>query len=294
MKTFNKNRGVALIQVLILSAILSVIAIQFSLTSRNQVAIAQDFNSRLEAEVLLRTYKSKVLYTLFKYDSSQLSDKNVDGIKWNLRNQPIKMSESVELKIQALAGKLSLITTPEHYWEKLLTSLNVPQEQHSTIIQSLIDWIDVNEQSLLDGAEQSSYVGTLKGLPRNGPMQHISELQFVNGITLKLYNQLLPLVTHYPVGSFNPALAPPDLINALFPNDIATLIIQEQELASFTENSWLQIAGGQSTDFIDLHPKSTFSVNITVKYNDVVLSETIDVKVESQKPETPIIILAVY
>jgi len=292
--TTSKQQGVALIQVLLITAIIALIAIQFTKTARQQVAIASSFNDRIKAELLLRTYQSRVLFTLFKHDPDELTRQTVNGVQWNFRGQPVQLADNVTFTMQSTAGLMSLVTSPDKYWFRLLTHFSVPTNQQIEIMDSLKDWIDIDNDRRTQGAEASYYLGQGLAVPRNGPLQHISELKFIKGITPTLYQQLKPLVTIYPTGAFSPALAPKTLNEALFTADVATQISDAQTQGPFTEQVWAGIVGNGDDANIDLHPRNTFLITLTVHQGDVELTKHLDVKVQSQKAAEPIIILASY
>ncbi len=283
----------ALIQVLIMTAIMSLIVLQFTQTAREQVSTAQAFQNRIKAELLLKTAKSRLLFTLFKYDPVDISDKTINGVKWNFRGQAFVPSPGVVIKIQAVSGLLSVLTTPDKYWQKTLLFLGVEADKVSSIIDSIHDWVDTDNIPRIDGAEQSQYGGKVFG-PRNGPLQHISELMNIKGITADLYEQLKPLVTIYTLATFNPALAPHKLIHAIFSTDIAEQIINAQNAGNFTEQTWSSIVGSREYDFVDIHPRSTFKVSISVNLGEVILTDRFDIKVQTQKARDPLTILANY
>jgi len=289
-----RHKGVALIQVLIMTAIMSLIAIQFSLTARHQVDTAQSFNDRVMAELALKSAQSQILFNFFKHDPENLSDQVVNGVKWNLRGQAFTLVEGVSVNIQSASGLMSTLTMPEEYWLKVLASLGIDDEKAYELVHSLMDWHDIDNIQSLYGAEQNYYQNESLPLPRNGPMQHISELQYVKGMTAALYTQLSPMATIYPSGSFNPSLAPASLVNAIFDEDTAKQIIEAQQSGSFTEQKWYDIVGSRHYDFVDIHPRNTFLISITAKFNDVVLTRRFDIKVENQKSVNPIVILANY
>jgi len=288
-----KIRGVALVQVLIMTAIMALIAIQFTKTARHQVEVAQDFNDRIKAELLLKSAKSRLIFSLFKHDSSNLSDKVVDGTKWNFRGKAFSFQSNITVSMTAATAYLSVITAPSKYIESLLLSLGLEESNSQEIIASIRDWIDNDDISLTYGAE-SSYYQQLSIIPRNGPMQHLSELKYIKGMTPELYESLKGLLTIYPTSSFNPALAQPSLINAIFDEDTATQINNAQLTQNFSEKTWQGIVGNRYYDYVDLHPFSTFMVAISAKYNDVIITERFDIKIQSHKAREPVVILASY
>ncbi|MDG1750745.1 MAG: type II secretion system protein GspK [Thalassotalea sp.] len=289
----SKTEGVALVQVLIMTAIMSLIAIQFTKTARHQVEIAKDFNDRIKAELLLKTARSRIVFEFFRNDSSQLSDAVINGVKWNLRGIPFDLSQNVSVSITSTTALLSVITAPKMYLHKLLLTLNVDETTTLEVIDAINDWIDVDDITSIYGAEKNYYQG-LSIEPRNGPLQHISELNSIRGITPELYSSLKGLLTIYTSGSINPSLAKPELVNTIFEPYIAQQILQAQKEQNFSEDTWQGIVGSKQYEFVDLHPRSTFMVSISAKYNDVIITSNFDLKVESQKSKDPIVILANY
>lgn len=289
-----KQAGVALVQVLLMVAIMALIAIQFSRTATNQVNIAQDFKQRLEAELLLRTTRSRVLYQFFKLDSEQLSDKKVEGVDWNLRDDPIFFSDHAEVKIQAISGLLSLNTAPPEMLTRLFRANGASEAKAQEIVASIGDWVDTDDSTRNYGAESRYYRSVGMGAARNGPMQDISELQFVKGMDEALFEKTKTLVSIHSSGSFNPALAPVNTVKALFSEDVAQQIINAQKQQQFTESVWRNIIGSRDLDYIDVHPRALFSVQVTVNKNDVRLRKSFELLVQTAQARDPMIILSSY
>lgn len=289
----SKPKGVALIQVLIMTAIMSLIAIQFSKTARNQVDIANDFNDRVNAELLLKSSRAKVLYNFFKFEPHELAGSTQGGVKWNFTGEPFKFATNVTLSIQPASGFLSLVTTPDELLYKLLTSRSISGGEAEVIIASIKDWVDIDNFQSQNGAE-SNYYKEFNVTPRNGPLQHISELKAVRGITTEIYNEIANFLTIYPTASFNPIYAPNELNIALFNEEIAAQIVMAKQTNTLTETTWRSIVGNQIFDFVDLHPGVVFSIALKVKSNQVVLSQNFDIKINSQKSIDPIVILSTY
>jgi len=286
-------QGVALIQVLVMTAIMSLIAIQFSKTARHQVETASDFNNRIIAQLRLKTAKSNILYNLFKHEPIQLSDKNINGVKWNLRGTEFKFSEGVRVSIISSSAYLSVSTAPRDYLMKLFLSTGIKSSEATGIVDSITDWVDRDDYVSPYGAE-SQYYRTKGTSPRNGPMQHISELKAVKGVTEPVYQQVKNLLTVYPTRSLNPSLAPNSLIKILFDEDTASQIIEAKSRQKFDREIWRGIVGSRVYPFIDLQPAMIVSITINAQYQDVLLTEQFDVKIQSQKKNDPLVILASY
>ncbi len=81
-------------------------------------------------------------------------------------------------------------------FEILFTNLNI----NPGLVCAIIDWIDADvNPACPDGAEVDIYTGLeVPYLPSDQPMQDISELRLVHGITDDIYTSLLPHLTALP------------------------------------------------------------------------------------------------
>ena len=289
-----KNNGIALVQVLLMVAIMMLIALQFSFTSRDQVSVSSDFKDRLQAELKLKTLQSEVLFNFFKHDPYDLSDATVGGYKWNLRGRPFSLGQGTEVSIQAASGLLSLSMAPEKYLFDVLRYEGVSTEKAEKIVDSIQDWVDTNNSTRTFGAESGYYAS--KGIPsaRNGSFQHVSELAFINGVGHELAEKLEGVFTPYSSASFNPGLAPPNVVKAIFPQGISDQIIAAQQQSNFSEKVWRGIVGSREFDFVDIHPRSIFKVTLRATHNEVRLIKNFDILVQTQRQKDPIVFLSQY
>jgi type II secretory pathway component PulK len=273
---------------------MSLIAIGLNYAARSNVETAKLFQDRLQAELTMRSARSRVYYELFKNDPSDLSDKVQRGVKWNLRGQPIQPDSKTKIKIQAVVGLFSIASMSEDYMRSLLTNLDVNESTQSIIINSINDWQDSDSDTRFGGAEDSFYAQTEAKFSRNGIMQHLSELRYIRGMDDALYQKLTPLLTTYLTPWFNPALAPPILVRSVFSEDNAELILQLQNKQAFTWQAWQNIVGLNEFQNVDTHPGSIFMVELEVVEGEVRLIKKFDIKVQTEKAHSPLIILRDY
>ncbi len=87
-----RQQGIALFQVLLITAVISIMAIQFTQTARNQLSIASTIVDRVEAQAQLRTTEAELLYSLIteKRQQDTLSP-NVYSRKWNFYGKPFTL-----------------------------------------------------------------------------------------------------------------------------------------------------------------------------------------------------------
>ena len=112
---------------------------------------------------------------------------------------------------------------PTDVFVRLLALLGEPPLRASQIAAALGDWTDSDGQPRLNGAEDEVYMAQTPGyLAANQPMQDVSELRLLAGMDAALYQRLLPFVCVQPddalqvnVNTLRPSQAA--LLVALFP-----------------------------------------------------------------------------
>ena len=122
---------------------------------------------------------------------------------------------------------------------KRLETLFALREQDPTLVQAIIDWIDPNVEAIPpNGAEDDYYTGLeYPYLTANQPMQHISELRLVRGITQEIYDDISPFLTALPSGTaVNINTAEADVLASIVPDlgiDNARNLVDEREAEAF-------------------------------------------------------------
>jgi len=72
--------------------------------------------------------------------------------------------------------------------EKLLQELEVDKTERDVIVDSIEDWRDANDLARVNGAESEYYLKLpIPYRPRNGNLQHVSELLQIKGITPEIF-----------------------------------------------------------------------------------------------------------
>jgi type II secretory pathway component PulK len=120
-------------------------------------------------------------------------------------------------------ARLNINTSPPNRIDRLLVSLGVEKEVRDTIVDSIQDWRDPNEEHRANGAESDDYYLKLP-VPyraRNANIESIAELLQIKGITPAIYNGskdrpgLASLVTVRSSGTVNMNTAAPPVLTAL-------------------------------------------------------------------------------
>lgn len=174
-----RNRGVALVSVLWVLAVLSVVGLSFSLTVRVDTDLSA--NAMWEAQAL------ELARTGLEYTFEQIADEKAQGktycslsdswFAYTSDDLGLELEDGVfSIRVADEAGKLDINTASQ---EQLITLF-----QDEELAASLIDWRDADDESLDGGSETAVYdQGSPSYTPRNDRFRSIGELALVSGIT---------------------------------------------------------------------------------------------------------------
>lgn len=201
--TMPGQRGVALITILLIVALLTVIVSRVGLSGQIWVRQVDNANAYTQAELAARATQAWVA------DILEQDKNNLDGwtdlwaqplppmpVNWGLLSGRIEDMQS-RFNLNNLVnadGKVDGQALQQ--FERLLTLL----ELEPGIAQAVIDWIDTDgSPSGPFGAEDVYYLGLDQGyLAANRPFEDTAELRLVRGIDRAAWNKLAPLVSALP------------------------------------------------------------------------------------------------
>jgi type II secretory pathway component PulK len=123
---------------------------------------------------------------------------------WRARLEPYTVDlrgKEYSIFIEDEGGKLnvnSLDESKKDVFKRLLLVRGVSESEVEAIIDSLIDWLDSNDQTQPRGAENRYYESLPEPYPcRNGPMANLEELILVKGVTPDIYDNIKKDLTIY-------------------------------------------------------------------------------------------------
>lgn len=126
-------------------------------------------------------------------------------------------------------------------FKTLLQLLGVPDGEAAAQIESLLDWLDADDQVRSpESAEATWYAAqTPARRPANAPLVTVDELLLVRGFSAALVARLRPFVAALPAGStINVNTAPPEVLAAAIPGlglDAARRLVSERQRAWFKD-----------------------------------------------------------
>jgi len=194
------EKGVALIMVLWIIAILSVIAFEFSYAMRTEVKIVKNFQEELQLYALAEGGVERAIAELvYKHDprvqnkrrTLKSKDFPPEKKEWvtDGRGYPLTFDLGVcEVRVRGEAGKININLVSGMLLRKIITNLGVEGEAGDIVVDSLLDWRDPDDLYRLNGAENDYY----QSLPepyecKNGNLDSIEELLLVRGVTPELF-----------------------------------------------------------------------------------------------------------
>jgi len=188
---FLRERGIALIMVLWIMAIIIVITFSLSLTVRTELfstnTFKEEMHNKLLAEAGLQRGILEIYYRRIMSNKVAASDESrpcrVDGTlyKGRIGEDPYAFSltdESGKININLLSDSTGIILN------NLLVGQGIDKSLADTIVDSLLDWKDADDLQRLHGAESDYYQRQPRPYrAKNAGLDSPEELLFVKGMT---------------------------------------------------------------------------------------------------------------
>ena len=232
------DRGFALVAVLLVLALLGVVGAEFA------------FSMRLEASDV-RAYKEAVIGAHLAEAAVEQAVREIVGdvrFAASCKDGPLKFYRADRTEIAMLprqdvplAGgqfsyvitdeesRLNVNTAPPDRLQRLLLQLEIDKNDRDTIVASIQDWRDPNEEYRVSGAEsEDTYLK--REVPyrsHNGNLESIEELRQIKGVTTEVFEKLAPLVAVKSAGQANLNTAGTEILHAYGLSDAeVNLILQ--------------------------------------------------------------------
>lgn len=219
---------------------------------------------------------------------------NMGNFKLVQRNDIPLGSGTVSYSIQDENGKVNLNTATRDQLVKVLTVSGLEiGELRDTIADSILDWIDKDEDTRLNGAESKYYLSLNPPYrAKNGDFYTVDELIKIRGVTEEiLYGSKQAVIDNRPrylgldkfftvqnVNTFNPNTASPQLLSLYYSEDQAQQILLDRE------------EKGYSTIAVSTH----FKITSTGKINNSQTTHTIVAIIEKIGNDSKSTLIARY
>jgi type II secretory pathway component PulK len=207
----SRQRGIALIQVLLIAGIIGLLMMQLGLTAREQVSRAKRLDDRATLELAALSRESALVYTLLTEPWVGNPDSaNPYAAAWNFSGQPFTVDE-ITFTLQDESGRLRVPLYGSAEFVQVLAGLGVDPDRARRLGVQLMDLQGVKRG--LGSLGQDAGAGSPE--PERGyPLQDLAELKLLPDMSEDLYLRLRPLLTLFPTPGFNPMTAPSELLRA--------------------------------------------------------------------------------
>jgi general secretion pathway protein K len=201
----SSKSGVALIIVLISMVSLSILAGIFAFRMKVEARLAMNSNNDAEMEWMGRSGAEVAKYVLGlqmgisqePYDSlNQIwaggpggpAISNSPLADFSMKDIPLGNGKVSVDKIVDLERKANINMATEGMLEQSLILMGVDAGEYPGIVNSILDWIDPDDAERMEGAESDYYQASeWPYLAKDGPIDNLSELLLVKGVTPDLY-----------------------------------------------------------------------------------------------------------
>lgn len=203
-----KPNGIALIIVMVTIFVLAVLAGAFAFSMKIETKLARNASYETELEWLGRSGVEVAKYVLALQANSPNEPYNSLNQVWaggpgsalssntplssiTLKDHKFKLGNGTfQVTITDLERKLNInkVANSPDILNQAFITMGVDAGEYPQIIASIQDWIDTDDDPHIGGAE-SDYYGGLKPpyLAKNGPIDDLSELLLIKGITPEMY-----------------------------------------------------------------------------------------------------------
>ena len=272
-----QQKGMALLQVLLITAIITILALYFSITAREQVKLAQLSSDRAEATLAIKTAQSRLflaLLTEFREPQQNSTDNLIKH--WNFYGEHFELNNIVTVQIQDQSGLISVNFPDSLLVRQMFQQNNLDPSLAPAIIDSLLDWQDADRLTRLNGAEQDEYVSG----PRNGIITLKSEMAQVKGVSADIWRKFASMFTVYQRGPFNPMASPAPILAGLIGKDRANDYVERRKTSPFTATEFSALTGLQESIEQILYPSDVMEISFESRVGQVKIQKNVMVELK--------------
>ncbi len=196
----SRERGFALVAVLLVLGLLGIIAAEFAYSARLEAEAMRSWRDSMRAAHLAEAAVEQALRELA--GDFQTVSLPFDGIlTFYKQGTPVTIvprllrtrvrlgTGEFSYRITDEQARLNVNTATQDQLDKLLQCLAVEKIDRDQIVDSILDWLDTNEEHRVNGAESDDYYLKLP-IPyrsRNGQMESVTELLQIKGVTPAIF-----------------------------------------------------------------------------------------------------------
>jgi general secretion pathway protein K len=188
-----KHDGVAIIIVLWVVMLLSLLISGFAFTMHVETQVASYARKELKAEMLARSGIEVARMQLIVGPQSPTAT-GYDALNQDwATNQTLYVDHelgegSYNVKVTDEESKIPINTATEAQLKRLMDLLGIDPSDGDVIVDSILDWIDTDDLTRVNGAESDYYLSLSPPYrAKNGPLDRVEELLLIRGVTPDLF-----------------------------------------------------------------------------------------------------------
>ncbi len=265
------ERGIALIQVLLVTGLIALLMLQMGLTAREQIARAQAIADRAELQLAAQSRESALLYSLMTEPLVQVAESaNPYAAAWNFFGKPFTV-DGITFSIQDESGRMRVPDQPGNNFERLLLSLDVEPTRARKLALELMALQGVTPMLRDVGAASEDRAAKAPGLY---PLQDLGQLKLLPSMDADLYRRLLPLLTLYATPGFNPTTARPELLGATMTKSQVTGVSDARRSGSLETLTLWKLSGAEADEVTVLAPGPALTVHLEMALREARTNRT--------------------
>lgn len=250
--------GYAMVAAVAAMAVLALLALEMMDWAR--MAIARTGGELARARAVAAADAGAALAIHRVIDGDAISAAIADGRPWTTDFDGARL----QIRLVYERGKVPINVIDEPTLGRLLEQQGLEGDALARARDSLLDWLDEDDDRRPEGAEAADYAA--EGIaPRNGPLRSVSELARIRGIGPDLAARMAPIITVSPgTTTFDPERADPRAMAVMLPaGEAVSTLIREREKAGartaleFGEADLLK--GGPFTVVVDAEMAGAFA-----------------------------------
>jgi len=290
-------RGIALIQVLLMTMIISLFAMYFTSTARLHIEQSQSLKTRVEAQLAAYSVQNQLIFATlanqWSGDTALLPD------YWELlannnahyfySGQSISLTQQVSVEMQDIGGKLPIQFPGHPVWPLYLTYRGLSQGEIQQFIHQLKDFQDPDRLSQFAEQEPERLPNGLRYL--NSPIEHEYWLNsyLLNWPNLSsVTHEDMHVVTAYQMSVLGLNTALLQSIFGFEQADYIRTLIQQNELDALKLSQLLP--EGIDSESLGLLPTQNRQYSITVTKDNVLWRQSVNVRLQALQSEPFIVI----
>lgn len=293
-----KQEGIALVQVLLISTIISLLALRFTFTARDQIKIVEAFEQRVKLSQQLKSIQNKISFTLLTHERNSTEYPLFpDSEPWNYYGSPFLLQDNGQIKVtvalQDMAGLMPQQYVKWPFWRVALQSMGYSDAEISETLGVMSDWQDRNTDSWILGDVEPNTLPN--GVPyKNLRIQLQQEIDWLFDGSPEDKALIKQVSMQYPSIGFNFLHAPDKLLHLLLPQDEASEVVRQRESGTLTAQSLRQLLNNRfDEEYLSFYSARDIRMSVKIESVDNELIGTILVKVQPRQT-VPLLILERY